>query len=157
MKRYGSLPLPHQPGEKWMYNSGSDILGVLIARASGQTLGTFLREPIFEPLGTKDTGLVCPRPNSTGMPVVYDESLASRFSRPPVFESGAGGLVFTADDLLAFGQMMLSQGKHGSKRILSRPSVEVMTTDHLTPEQKAVSGFFPASGTPADGALACPS
>ena len=53
----GTLPLMHQPGERWMYNTGSDVLGVLIARASGQPLETFLRERIFEPLGMKDTGL----------------------------------------------------------------------------------------------------
>jgi len=51
MRRLGSLPLMHQPGEKWMYNTGSDVLGVLIARASGQTFETFLRERLFEPLG----------------------------------------------------------------------------------------------------------
>jgi CubicO group peptidase (beta-lactamase class C family) len=155
MKRYGSLPLLHQPGEKWMYNSGSDILGVLIARASGQTFENFLRERILEPLGMKDTGFSVPQAKldrlatcywtdpKTGKPVVYDEARGGRFARPPVFESGAGGLVSTVDDLLAFGQMMLNHGKHGSNRILSRPSVELMTTDHLTPEQKAVSGFFP--------------
>src|SRR5947199_287859 len=62
---------------------------------------------------------------------------------PSAFPSGAGGLVSTIDDYLAFGQMMLSQGKHASSRILSRLSVELMTTDQLTPEQKAVSGLVP--------------
>ena len=62
---------------------------------------------------------------------------------PPVFESGAGGLVSTVDDLLAFGEMMLKGGKYRDERILSRPSVEVMTTDHITPEQKAVSPYLP--------------
>src|SRR5438874_3639376 len=55
IRRLGQLPLMHQPGEKWMYNTGSDALGVLIARASGQQLEAFLRERIFEPLGMKDT------------------------------------------------------------------------------------------------------
>jgi len=63
--------------------------------------------------------------------------------RLPVFESGGGGLVSTVDDYLAFGRMMLNKGKHGNERILSRLSVELMTTDHITSEQKAVSGFFP--------------
>src|SRR5947199_10789041 len=62
---------------------------------------------------------------------------------PSAFPSGAGGLVSTIDDYLAFGQMMLSQGKHESSRILSRLSVETMTTDQLTPEQKAVAGLVP--------------
>ena len=60
IRRLGTLPLMHQPGEKWMYNTGSDVLGVLIARASGQPLETFLRERIFEPLGMKDTGFSVP-------------------------------------------------------------------------------------------------
>ena len=164
-----TLPLMHQPGERWMYNTGSDVLGVLIARAAGQPLETFLRERIFEPLGMKDTGFsvpaakldrlaTCYRTDSeTGALEVYDGAADSQWSRPPAFPSGAGGLVSTVDDYLAFGQMMLNKGKHGRERILSRPSVEPMTTDQLTPEQKAASDFFPASGTTAAGGSACPS
>jgi len=74
---------------------------------------------------------------------LYDDAEGGQWSRPPAFPSGAGGLVSTIDDYLAFGQMMLSQGKHESSRILSRLSVETMTTDQLTPEQKAVSGLVP--------------
>lgn len=87
---------------------------------------------------------------TSGKLTVYDEARGSQWSRPPAFPSGAGGLVSTIDDYLAFGQMMLSQGKHGNERILSRLSVELMTTDQLTPEQKAVSvlspGFFDSHG-----------
>jgi CubicO group peptidase (beta-lactamase class C family) len=155
MKRFGSLPLAHQPGEKWMYHSGSDILGVLVSRATGKTLGTFLRERIFAPLGMKDTAFSVPEAKldrlatayqtdfATGKTVLFDEARAGRFARPPVFESGGGGLVSTVDDFLAFGRMMLAKGLHGRERILSRPSVELMTTDHLTAEQKAASDFFP--------------
>src|SRR5438876_10421727 len=60
LRRLGTLPLLHQPGEQWMYNTGSDVLGVLIARASGQPLETFLRERLFEPLGMKDTSFSVP-------------------------------------------------------------------------------------------------
>ena len=60
MKRLGSLPLVHQPGERWLYHTGSDVLGVLIARASGQSLGAFLHEHLFEPLGMRDTGFQVP-------------------------------------------------------------------------------------------------
>ncbi len=60
MRRLGQLPLMHQPGERWMYNTGSDVLGVQIARASGQPLETFLHERLFEPLGMKDTGFSVP-------------------------------------------------------------------------------------------------
>jgi CubicO group peptidase (beta-lactamase class C family) len=155
MRRFGTLPLLHQPGEKWMYNTGSDVLGVLIARASGQPLETFLRERIFDPLGMKDTGFSVPPENlgrlatsyltnfETGALEVYDEATGGQWSRPPAFPSGAGGLVSTVDDYLAFGQMMLDRGRHGRERVLSRPSVETMTTDQLTPEQKAVSGLLP--------------
>ena len=62
---------------------------------------------------------------------------------PPAFASGGGGLVSTADDFLAFGRMMLDRGRHGTDRILARPTVELMTTDHITPEQKAASPFSP--------------
>jgi CubicO group peptidase (beta-lactamase class C family) len=155
MKRYGSLPLLHQPGEKWMYNCGSDILGVLIARSSGKTLEAFMRERIFEPLGMKDTGFSVPEAKldrlascywkdpATGKLTVFDEARGGRFARLPVFASGAGGLVSTADDYFAFSRMMLNKGKHGREHVLSRASVEVMTTDQITPQQKAASDFFP--------------
>jgi CubicO group peptidase (beta-lactamase class C family) len=155
MRRLGSLPLMHQPGEQWMYNTGSDVLGVLIARASGQPFETFLRERLFEPLEMRDTGFSVPAASldrlatsywtdpESGELGVYDGAESGQWSHPPAFPSGAGGLVSTIDDYLAFGQMMLSQGKHGSERILSRLSVELMTTDQLTPEQKAVSGLVP--------------
>jgi len=153
LRRLGTLPLMHQPGERWMYNTGSDVLGVLIARASGQPLETFLRERIFEPLGMRDTSFSVPAGKldrfatsywtnfMTGATEVYDEAAGGKWSRPPAFPSAAGGLVSTVDDYLAFSQLMLSQGKHGSERIVSRPAIEVMTTDKLTPEQKAVSGL----------------
>jgi CubicO group peptidase (beta-lactamase class C family) len=162
MRRLGSLPLMHHPGEQWMYNTGSDVLGVLIARASGQPLETFLRERLFEPLEMRDTSFSVPEASldrlatsywtdpTSGKLTVYDEAVGGQWSRPPAFPSGAGGLVSTIDDYLAFGQMMLSQGKHGNERILSRLSIETMTTDQLTPEQKAVSslvpGFFDSHG-----------
>jgi CubicO group peptidase (beta-lactamase class C family) len=162
MRRLGSLPLMHQPGERWMYNTGSDVLSMLIARASGQPLEVFLRERIFEPLGMKDTGFSVPEasldrlatsywtdPESLKL-MVYDEPRGGQWSRPPAFPSGAGGLVSTIDDYLAFGQMMLSLGRHGNERLLSRLSVELMTTDQLTPEQKAgpglISGFLDGHG-----------
>jgi CubicO group peptidase (beta-lactamase class C family) len=154
IRRLGTLPLMHQPGERWMYHTGSDVLGVLIARASGQPLEAFLRERLFEPLGMKDTGFSVPATDlhrlatgywtnpETGAFEVHDEP-GGQWSRPPAFPSGGAGLVSTIDDYLAFGQMLLNQGRHGSERILSRPSVETMTTDQLTPAQKAVSGLVP--------------
>ncbi len=154
LRQFATLPLMHQPGEQWLYNTGSDVLGVLIARAAGQPLETFFRERIFAPLGMNDTGFSVPAAKidrfatgygtdpETGALKVVDEAAGGQWSRPPAFPSGAGGLVSTVDDYLAFGQMLLNQGKHGSERILSRPSVETMTTDQLTPEQRASTGIF---------------
>ena len=154
MKRLGSLPLVHQPGERWLYHMGSEILGVLIARVSGQSLGAFLQERIFEPLGMTDTGFRVPEAKLdrlptcygadmvTGKLVVLQEAGGGYAAQPSVFESGAGGLVSTVDDLLAFGRMMLVSSPYSGERVLSRPSIELMTVDHLTPEQKAASPFF---------------
>src|SRR5439155_18664184 len=99
IRRLGTLPLMHQPGEKWMYHTGSDVLGVLIARASGQTLETFFRERIFEPLGMKDTGFSVPaaklgrlascywvKPETKTLDL-FDDARTSQWSRPPAFAS----------------------------------------------------------------------
>lgn len=159
MKRLGNLPLVHQPGEKWMYHTGSDVLGVLMARATGQPLEEFLDERLFGLLGMKDTGFHVPadklgrlpaayRPDpETGALVLDDHPRRTRWARPPAFLSAAGGLVSTADDLLAFCTMMLNKGRHGGERILSRPSVELMTTDQLTEEQKAENAVFFGGGS----------
>jgi CubicO group peptidase (beta-lactamase class C family) len=154
MKRLGGLPLVHQPGERWLYHMSGEILGVLIARVSGKSLGAFLHERIFEPLGMTDTGFQVPEAKLdrlptcyatdmvTGKLVVLDEARGGYAARPAAFESGAGGLVSTVDDLLAFGRMMLVHGAHSGERILSRPAIELMTMDQLTPDQKAGSPFF---------------
>ncbi|HEX5403934.1 MAG TPA: serine hydrolase domain-containing protein [Pseudonocardiaceae bacterium] len=154
LRRLGELPLMYQPGERWLYNTGSDILGVLIARATDQSLEDFLRDRIFEPLGMVDTAFSLPAkdvdrlatsymPNQqTGELEVFDTQ-NGMWAAPPPFQSGAGGLVSTVDDYLAFGTMMLNQGRYRTRRILSRPSVAAMTTDQLTQAQKAVSGFLP--------------
>ena len=155
VKRLGSLPLVHQPGERWLYHMAAEILGVLIARVSRQSLGLFLRERILEPLGMKDTAFSVPDEKmdrfppcyrsdpSTGQIAIHDPARGGIYARPPIFEGGGGGLVSTVDDLLAFGKMMLNRGAYGRERILSRPSVDLMTMDHLSPEQKAASPFFP--------------
>jgi CubicO group peptidase (beta-lactamase class C family) len=157
MRRYGALPLLHQPGEQFLYNSGADILGVLISRAAGADLGDVLRERVLAPLGMEDTGFFVPTGKidrlasaywadpATGELTVFDVNAGGRFAQPPAFESGGGGMVSTAEDLLAFGEMMLGMGRRGDVRVLSRPSVELMTADQLTAEQKAASPFFPGS------------
>ncbi|MGC2659071.1 MAG: serine hydrolase domain-containing protein [Bryobacteraceae bacterium] len=153
MRGMGALPLMHQPGERWMYDTGSDVLGVLVGRVAGQTLGTFLRERIFNPLGMRDTAFFVPQEKTSrfttsywggaGKLEVFDESEGGQWNRQPAFESGAGGLVSTVDDYLAFSQLLLDKGKCKGGRILSRASVELMTADHLTSAQKIVSGLTP--------------
>lgn len=156
MKALGALPLAHQPGERWTYHVSADILGVLIARASGRSLSTFMRERIFEPLGMNDTGFVVPHAKLARVAACYktdfvsgevsllEQACEEDLTSQPKFESGAGarGLVSTADDLLALGKMMLNRGVYGRERILSRATIAAMTTDQLTPEQKAASPFF---------------
>ena len=155
MRRLGGLPLGAQPGERWLYHMSAEILGVLIARITGKPLGTFLAERVFEPLGMSDTTFHVAEARrgrlpacygtdfSSGKVVVLEEAGGGYAARPGTFESGAGGLVSTADDLLALGRMMLGAGSWREKRILSRPTIELMTRDHLTPAQKAISPFFP--------------
>ncbi|MGH6755298.1 MAG: serine hydrolase domain-containing protein, partial [Bradyrhizobium sp.] len=107
MRRYGTLPLVYQPGERWLYNSGSEILGVLIARVAGMSFAKFLGERIFAPLGMKDTAFSVPesglkrlvtaysRDHQTGELKVFDDPVTGKFTKPPVFENGSAGLVST--------------------------------------------------------------
>lgn len=132
-----SLPLAHQPGAGWTYNTGYDIVGVLLARAAGRTLGEVLAETIFEPLGMADTGFRL-RPDQvprTATAYAARGPGLERIDAPDgswtgeiAFESGSGGLVSTVDDLLAFGRMLLAGGEvpagAGSDgRVLSAASV----------------------------------
>lgn len=155
LRRLGGLPLVHQPGEVWMYNTGYDVLGILVGRAAGRSFGEFLRERIFEPLGMRDTGFSVPADRIARLPAAYtpdatDDGLGtedkagaeSEFSHAPALESGAGGLVGTVDDWLAFARMLLNRGALDGRRILARTTVEAMTTDHLTPDQKARSPWL---------------
>jgi CubicO group peptidase (beta-lactamase class C family) len=154
MKRLGSLPLIYQPGERWLYHTGSDVLGVLIARASGQSFETFLQERLFGPLGMRDTGFHVPASKLDRLASAYrmdpekkelgffDDARDSRWAKPLAFPAGGSALVSTVDDYHAFYRMLLAKGRHGSERILSRPAVELMTSDQLTPEQKQGAELF---------------
>jgi CubicO group peptidase (beta-lactamase class C family) len=142
----GSLPLIAQPGERWLYNTGASVLGVLAARAAGESFGEVLRTRLFEPLGMRDTAFWTSETDrlATGYIrkpdglTVWDEP-DGRWSRPPAFGDGAGGLVSTADDLLAFARMLLRDGDP----VLSAESVRAMTADQLTEAQKARGGLGP--------------
>ncbi|HEY9720381.1 MAG TPA: serine hydrolase domain-containing protein, partial [Oscillatoriaceae cyanobacterium] len=150
MRRWGALPLMYQPGERWLYHVGYDVLSVLLARVTGQDLGAFLAERIFEPLGMQDTSFsvppskvdrlsACYRGEAAGL-AVLDAGRDGPWARPVVFPSE---VVSTADDYLKFGRMLLDLGRHAGGRLLARPTVELMITDQITPEQKAISEFFP--------------
>ena len=154
MRRLGSLPLIHQPGERWLYHTGADVLGVLIARAAGQSFGDFLHDHLFEPLGMHDTGFQVPAAKLDRLASAYmmdpqkkeltffDDARNSRWSKPPPFAAGGSGLVSTVDDYLAFSSMMLNKGLHGRERVLSRPAVELMMSDQLTAEQRQRTELF---------------
>jgi CubicO group peptidase (beta-lactamase class C family) len=153
LRRLGSLPWMAQPGERWMYHVSGDVLGALVARVAGGSLGEFMRERIFEPLGMKDTafsvppgqrdrlaGLYCSGPGPDKATPFEDERASQWFE--PAAESGGGGLVGTLDDYFTFSRMMMDGGRLGRARILSRASVSLMTTDHLLPAQRAGSEMF---------------
>ena len=154
MRRYGSLPLVFQPGERWLYNAGSEILSVLIARVAGTTFGEFLGERIFAPLGMKDTAFYASKDkqyrfttaymnNSAARQLkVFDPPVTGRFSSPPAFENGAAGLVSTVDDFNAFAQMLLNAGSLGSAHVLSPESVALMTTNQIVADEKRKSQLF---------------
>jgi CubicO group peptidase (beta-lactamase class C family) len=154
LRKLGSLPWMVQPGERWMYHVSADVLGVLIARVSGQSLGAFMRERIFDPLGMKDTAFHVPTEIIERLPEcyyfnhrtktlkLYDNVVNSAWRPDPPFESGGGGLVSTIDDYFAFSRMMLNKGRHCREQVLSRAAVELMTSDQLKPEQRAGSEIF---------------
>lgn len=138
------IPLLHQPGEAWLYNTCSDILGVLIARVTGEALPEFLARRVFGPLGMVDTGFHVPseqlgrftnayQPGPDGPELV--DAPDGQWAKPPAFPSGAGGLVSTVDDLHSFGRALLGD-------FLSPDSVRLMTTDHLTQAQRDASELF---------------
>jgi CubicO group peptidase (beta-lactamase class C family) len=131
----GSLPLMHQPGERWLYNTSAQVLGVLLARACGGDLQSVLRERVFEPLGMVDTGFTVPaerlsrftmayRPDpETGELAVLDDPARSWWSTPPSFPDASGWLVSTIDDYWSFVSMLLAGGTGNGARILSPATV----------------------------------
>jgi len=151
MRRLGTLPLARQPGERWLYHTSSDVLGVLVARVAGRPFPEVLAERVLGPLGMVDTGFHVPpaaldrlgpcHVTAPGRPV-YDEA-DGQWARPPAFPSGADGLVSTVDDFLAFATMLRDGGTYHGQRILSHSSVEAMTTNHLTPDQLAACSPSP--------------
>ena len=157
IRRFGTLPLMYQPGERWQYNAGRLVLGVLIARATKAHLGDVLRSRLFEPLGMVDTGFDTTPENvdriptyhmgdlsgaDPGPPAPQEISRPEEWLSPPPFPSASAGLLSTVDDLLAFAQLLHNRGTHEGERLLSSTSVDRLTTNHLTPEQIATAGIL---------------
>jgi CubicO group peptidase (beta-lactamase class C family) len=136
------VPMLRQPGDAWLYNTCSEIQGVMVARVTGQPLPEFFAERIFEPLGMSDTGFHVLPEKLDRLPPYHGADLAPvgerLWTEPPIFPSGSGGLVSTLADLHRFGQMLLANGDPP----LSPESLRLMTTDHLTQAQRDVSTLF---------------
>jgi CubicO group peptidase (beta-lactamase class C family) len=142
---FGRLPLLAQPGERWLYNTGSHVVSVLCARAVGTSYAEVLRTRVLEPLGMHDTGFhtgdlerlaTAYQPTADGL-VVWDPP-EGQWSRPPTFADGAAGLLSTADDLLAFARMLL----HGGDPVLAADQVRDLSRDHLTGQQRVAARAF---------------
>jgi len=154
MRRLGTLPLMHQPGERWMYNTSAIALGILVARAAKQPLGAFLRERLFAPLGMHDTDFSVPAAKlhrfttsyladpDTGALSLYDPP-DGQWAQPPAHPCAGSGLVSTAPDFLRFSKLLLGGGIFEGKRLLSEASVKQMTSDALTPANKAFGAIAP--------------
>lgn len=152
LKRFGTLPLMYQPGERWQYNTGALVLSVLVARASRQSLADFFETRIFEPVGMKETGFSMSARETGRLPSYYMTNFGTgklelqalsapdEWTLEPSFPSGAAGLLSTVDDYLAFARLLLNRGIHKGRRLLSQESVKQMAANHLTPEQIAGGG-----------------
>jgi CubicO group peptidase (beta-lactamase class C family) len=149
----GQLPLIHQPGTRWEYSRSTDVLGRLLEVLSGETLGTFLHNHIFSPLGMVDTAFHVPQAKHSRLAEAFAKDPESGGTvqlldvrDAPKFESGGGGLVSTASDYARFLQMMLNRGTLDGTRLLSRKTVELMTADHLGPITGAPDLLVPGYG-----------
>jgi CubicO group peptidase (beta-lactamase class C family) len=148
----GRIPLLYQPGQMWLYDTSATIQGILISRVAGTPLPDVLAERIFEPLGMVDTAFSVPAAKRHRFTSYYEPSADGRlrlidapdgeWSTPPALPLGNGGLTSTIDDWYAFARLMLGHGTVNSRRILSPESVHAMTTNQLTPSQRAASRVF---------------
>lgn len=149
MNRLGKLPLMHQPGEKWTYGLNTDLLGCLVEVISGMTLDEFFKKRIFEPLGMNDTYFMIPKEKASRLVNLYREDSTGKLFKPKgdmlngklvtpdyplqpsTYYSGGAGLSSTIYDYGIFLQMLLNDGKYNGKRILSRNSIRMMTTNQI--------------------------
>jgi len=144
LRGLGALPLQAQPGEKWLYTLGSNVLGVLVARAARQPLDVVFQERIFAPLGMVDTGFLVPGSkhkrlitgyvNRNGELIPF-EPWNGLYSKRPSFLAGDSGLVSTAEDYGVFARFMLDGTGRDGRRLLGTETLRAMTTNRLTPDQ----------------------
>lgn len=150
IEKLADIPLQYQPGRTWRYSVATDVLGYLIQIIANTSLDTLLEERIFKPLGMQETAFYVPEGKHDRFAVNYtlakegglkvlDHPSTSQFSAPRPFLSGGGGLTSTTADYLRFAQMMLNQGHLDGTRLLSRKTVELMTLNHLRPDQMPIS------------------
>lgn len=138
MKRLARLPLNFQPGESWEYGPATDLVGYLVELMSGMPLDQYLARKIFEPLGMKDTHFFQPEANLPRMATIYAPQQGGGLQALPAppsgarkYFSGAGGLSSTVGDYARFCQMLVNRGELDGKRLLSRKTIELMTTNHI--------------------------
>lgn len=156
MKELATLPLVHQPGEKWTYGLNYDLLGCIIEVVSHENLADFLRENIFEPLGMKDTYFNVPSSKAGRLATVYREDSLHHvikwekgyFGTDPDYPlvhkqyfSGGADLTSTAFDYAVFLQMLLNGGTYNGHEILSPRSVDMMTSNQLDFSYNGTDGF----------------
>ena len=138
-----TIPLEFSPGTAWNYSVSTDVCGYLIEVISGKTLDMFLEEEIFQPLGMADTGFYVPSSKTWRLssnyeyregqePILVDDANTGSYINPPTLFSGGGGLVSTLDDYMAFCKMVLGRGSLEGHRILSRKTLDLMSSNHLT-------------------------
>ena len=138
----GQLPLAFEPGERWMYGFSIDVLGAVIEVLTGKSLGEYLKENVFDPLGMTDTGFFVPADKLDRIATLYNINEGMKPSdrgaptSKPEFESGGGGMFSTVRDYSRFAQMLLHGGTLDGVRILGRKTIDLISTDHLAPEQR---------------------
>ena len=148
------------PGTHWNYGLSTDIVGRLVEILSGLPFDEYLRREIFDPLGMPDTGFFVPEPDHPRLTALYqyrpansptrmEGSFAEGYVRPRSYLSGAGGLVSTTADYVAFCQMLANGGHLGGKRILGRKTLELMTVNHLPEARRFRTSQWAVSVRPA--------
>ncbi len=137
-----SRPLMYQPGTVWDYGFGLDMLGLVIEQLTEQSLGDYLRQNVWKPLGMTDTGFLIPADKSgryaVALPVdpVTGKAQSTALPAKTKFECGGGCSISTASDYLRFALMLMNKGKLGDTRILGPKTVEYMLSNQLGPDVK---------------------